>query len=93
MVSIAYKFMLKINHILLHIGPKGDNAGDSQDDDGTEEEEIAVGRVNDGEDDDIEDERETGVITGGVEESWTVSSTLVFKPPALFGFSSLPYCT
>ena len=67
-------FML--NQCFLHTGPKGDNAGDSQDDDGTEEEEIAVGRVNDGEDDDIEDERETGVITGGVEESWTVSSTL-----------------
>ena len=80
------------NQRLLHTGPKGDNAGDSQDDDGTEEEEIAVGRVNDGEDDDIEDERETGVITGGVEESWTVSSTLFSGAGDYLG-PALPYCT
>ena len=55
-----------------YTGPKGENTGDSQDEDTVEEEE-EVGRVNDGDDDEMEDEPPTVGLTGGMEEHWEVS--------------------
>ena len=57
-------------HLIIHIGPKGESAGDSQDDEGAEEEE-EIGHVDDEEDEDMEDERAAGAI-GGEEEPWEV---------------------
>ena len=61
-------------YLRVHAGPKGENTGDSQDEDGVEEEE-EVGRVNDGDDDEMEDEPQTEVLPEGIEEHWTVSIT------------------
>ena len=57
-------------HFIVHIGPKGESAGESQDDEGAEEEE-EIGHVDDDEDEDMEDERAAGAI-GGEEEPWEV---------------------
>ena len=55
---------------IIQIGPKGESAGESQDDEGAEEEE-EIGHVDDDEDEDMEDERAAGAI-GGEEEPWEV---------------------
>ena len=60
-------------YLHFNIGPKTDGTRDSQDEDGAEEEE-EVGRVNDGDDDDLDDEPQTGALTEGMEEQWMVSS-------------------
>ena len=57
-------------HFIIQIGPKGESAGESQDDEGAEEEE-EIGHVDDEEDEDMEDERAAGAI-GGEEEPWEV---------------------
>ena len=57
-------------HFIIQIGPKGESAGESQDDEGAEEEE-EIGHVDDDEDEDMEDERAAGAI-GGEEEPWEV---------------------
>ena len=57
-------------HFIIKIGPKGESAGESQDDEGAEEEE-EIGHVDDDEDEDMEDERAAGAI-GGEEEPWEV---------------------
>ena len=61
--------------LYINTGPKGENTGDSQDEDTAEEEE-EVGQVNDGDDDEMEDEPPTGALTGGIEEHWSVSRKL-----------------
>ena len=72
MFLVCYHKLLKF-HLYVIKGPKGEGTGDSQDEDVAEEEE-EIGHVDDGEDDDMDDEPPTGVLSSGVEEHWTVSN-------------------
>ena len=74
-------------HFIIQIGPKGESAGESQDDEGAEEEE-EIGHVDDDEDEDMEDERAAGAI-GGEEEPWEVCIDKKFCKQIVIGFKHL----
>ena len=74
-------------HLIIQIGPKGESAGESQDDEGAEEEE-EIGHVDDDEDEDMEDERAAGAI-GGEEEPWEVCIDKKFCKQIVIGFKNL----
>ena len=85
---VCYRNLLQFDLYYIK-GPKGEGTGDSQDEDVAEEEE-EIGHVDDGEDDDMDDEPQTGVLSSGVDEHWTVSNlNLKLCSPTTFRLNEL----